>query len=307
MAVSSRIQLKSILLAYDFSQASHKPLHHALSIARHYEAKLHVAHVVSSLGYTIAGPDALALATERAKRDLQQLEQNLRKSEALADLSYEFILRYGDVGEQLELVIKEKEIDLVVVGTHGRAGLGKLLLGSVAERVFRHSDRFVATVGPGAQEESLIQRDSTPPTFLFATDFGDTSLQALPYAISLASQFGAELVLLHVLPAVPVPDGFHWSTTGDLNQMREKAKADAQKQFELAISHEERKAGRFEFAVRFGIPSDQIVLASRALKVDLIIFGLSGHLGIQGTSHLPWGTAYEVACSAHCPVITMRS
>jgi len=136
MAVSSRIQLKSILLAYDFSQASHKPLHHALSIARHYEAKLHVAHVVSSLGYTIAGPDALALAAERAKRDLQQLEQNLRKSEALADLSYEFILRDGDVWEQLELVIKEKEIDLVVVGTHGRAGLGKLLLGSVAERVF---------------------------------------------------------------------------------------------------------------------------------------------------------------------------
>jgi nucleotide-binding universal stress UspA family protein len=157
MEVNSVIQLKSVLLAYDFSQTSHKPLHHALSIARHYEAKLHVAHVVSSLGYTIAGPEALALATERAEREVLKLEQDLHKTEALANLSYEFILRDGDVCEQLELVIKEKEIDLVVVGTHGRAGLGKLLLGSVAERVFRHANCFVATVGPGAHEESLVE------------------------------------------------------------------------------------------------------------------------------------------------------
>jgi len=307
MEVNSVIQLKSVLLAYDFSQTSHKPLHHALSIARHYEAKLHVAHVVSSLGYTIAGPEALALATERAEREVLKLEQDLRKTEALANLSYEFILRDGDVCEQLELVIKEKEIDLVVVGTHGRAGLGKLLLGSVAERVFRHANCFVATVGPGAHEESLVERDTAAHTFLFATDFGDASLQALPYAISFARQFNAKLVVLHVLPAVPVPEGFHWSTTGNLPQMREKAKVDAQKQFELAISREERKTGRPEFAVRFGIPSDQILLASQALKADLIIFGLTGHFGIQATSHTPWGAAYNVACAAHCPVITIRS
>jgi len=67
MAVSSGIQLKSILLAHDFSQVSHKPFRHALSIAWHYEAKLHVGHMLSSLAYTIAGPDALALATEGAK------------------------------------------------------------------------------------------------------------------------------------------------------------------------------------------------------------------------------------------------
>jgi nucleotide-binding universal stress UspA family protein len=307
MAVSSAIQLRSVLLAYDFSQASRRPLHHALSIARRYEARLHVAHVVSSIGYTIAGPNALALATERTEREAQQLEQDLRKSEALAGLSYEFILRDGDVWEQLELIIKEKEIDLAVVGTHGRAGLEKLLLGSVAEQVFRHAGCFVATVGPGAHEESLVENNGTAHTFLFPTDFGDASLQALPYAISFASQFGAKLIVLHVLPAVPVPEGFHWSTTGDLTQIREKAKADARKQFELAISHEGRKTGRPEFAVRFGVPSDQILLASQALKADLIIFGLTGHSGIQATSHMPWDAAYKVACAAHCPVITMRS
>jgi nucleotide-binding universal stress UspA family protein len=153
---------------------------------------------------------------------------------------------------------------------------------------------FVATVGPGAHEESLVENNGTAHTFLFPTDFGDASLQALPYAMSFASRFGAKLIALHVLPVVPVPKGFHWSTTGDLTQIREKAKADAQKQFELAISHEGPKVGRPEFAVRFGIPSDQILLASQALKADLIIFGLTGHSGIQTTSHKPWDAAYFV-------------
>jgi nucleotide-binding universal stress UspA family protein len=307
MKMSSGIRLQSVLLAYDFSQLSHKPLRHALSISRHYEAKLHVVHVVSSLGYTIAGPDALNLARGQAEREMQQLEQNLRKSEALAGLTCEFIVRDGDVWEQLELLIKLKGVDLVVVGTHGRAGLGKLLLGSVAERVFRHADCFVATVGPGSYEDSLFERDNAGHTFLFATDFGAASLQALPYALSLASQFEAKLVVLHVLSAVPVSEGFHWSKTGDLVQMREKAKADAQEKFAGAISQAARMALRPEFAVRFGISSDQILLASQALKADLIILGLNGPSGIQATSHMPWDAAYKVACAAHCPVVTVRS
>jgi nucleotide-binding universal stress UspA family protein len=306
MELELGIRLKSVLLAYDFSDASLKPLHHALSIARHYKAKLHVAHVVSSLGYTIAGPDALNLATERAKREMQELEQNLRAGAALADLSCEFTVREGDVWDQLELVIKEKEVDLVVVGTHARGGLGKLLLGSVAERIFRHANCFVATVGPGSYQDSLVERNGVPHTFLFATDFGVASLQALPHALSFASQFGAKLVVLHVLSAVPVPESFHWSRTGDLAQMREKAKADAHERFERAILQNGRLITRPEFAVEFGISSDQILLASRAMKADLIIFGLGRSSEIQAMSHMPWDTAYKVASSAHCPVVTIR-
>lgn len=64
-------------------------------------------------------------------------------------------------------------------------------------------------------------------------------------------------------------------------------------QFEAAISHAERKTGRPEFAVRFGIPSDQVLLASEALKADLVIFGLDGPSGIQASSHTPWDAAYK--------------
>ena len=112
-------------------------------------------------------------------------------------------------------------MDLLVTGTHGRGGLGKLLLGSTAEQLFRHADCFVDTVGPGSYKDSLVERTQAVRPFLFATDFGPASLRALPHAISFANHFGAKFVVLHVLPAAPIPESFHWSTTGDLMQMRD--------------------------------------------------------------------------------------
>jgi nucleotide-binding universal stress UspA family protein len=122
----------------------------------------------------------------------------------------------------MKTVIRQKQVDLVVLGTHGRGGLGKVLLGSIAEQIFRHADCFVVTVGPGSYKDSLVEKAQAVRPFLFATDFGAASLHALPYAISFASHFGAKLIVLHVLPAAPIPEGFHWSTTGNLRQIREE-------------------------------------------------------------------------------------
>lgn len=299
--------MKSVLIAYDFSEASHKPLRHALVIARHYGAKFYLVHVVSSIGYTIAGPEALKLATERTQRDIQQLEQELLKSGALAGLSHESIVCEGDVWEQLELVIRQKQVGVVIIGTQGRGDLGKLLLGSIAEQVFRHADCFVVTVGPGSHKDSLVEKTGAARPFLLATDFGAASLHALPHAISFANQFGAKLVVLHVLPAAPIPDGFHWSKPGDLMQMRETARIDSQRRFEELISQNAPMAIKPEFMVKFGIPSDQILVASHALNADLIILGLGRRAHIETAAHMPWDVAYKVVRGAPCPVLTIRN
>jgi nucleotide-binding universal stress UspA family protein len=301
------IALKSVLVAFDFSQASQKPLHHALAIARHYGAKFYFAHVVSGLGYTIAGQEALSLAAERTRRAAQELEQEMLKNGALAGLHYEFIIREGNVWEQLELLIREKQVDMVVLGTHARRALAKMLLGSVAEQVFRHADCLVDTVGPGSHEDSLIDKPEPVRPFLLPTDFSPASLHALPYAISLANHFGSKLVVLHVLPVAPIPEGFHWSKTGDLTQMRDEARKASQRQFDaLNLSHT-RMAIQPEFMVEYGIPSEQILLASRTLKADLVILGLQRPSHIDPASHMPWNLAYKVVCEAHCPVLTIRN
>lgn len=298
-------RVTSILVAYDFSNASRKPLLHALTIARHFGAKLHMAYVISSIGYEIAGPEASQLAAHGSQRDAQQLETDLLKNANLAGLQYEFIIREGNVWEQLEFIIQEKQIDAVVVGTHGREGVGRLLLGSVAEQIFRQANCLVLIVGPGSQENSLIERKESSRAFLFATDFSAASLGALPYAASFANHFGAKLIVLHVLDPVLIPNSSHWSTIGDLNRRREEAQSASQKQFEQFICHNVPAATKPEFLIKFGIPVEEIVQACRTLKADLLILGLRHAAHAAAASHLPW-RAHEIVCTASCPVLTVK-
>src|SRR5260370_32900485 len=90
------IALKSVLVAFDFSQASQKPLHHALAIARHYGAKFYLAHVGSGIGYTIAGQEALNLAAESTQSTAHQLRYELLESAALAGPDHQMLVLQGD-------------------------------------------------------------------------------------------------------------------------------------------------------------------------------------------------------------------
>ena len=306
IAAAVDVQVKSVLLAFDFSEASSKPLRHSLAIARHFGAKFHLVHVVSSIGYTIAGSEALHLAIDASRRDMQKLQQQLLTSGALTGLASEFILKDGNISEQLEDVVREKHIDVVVVGTHGRGGLGKLLLGSVAEEIFRNAGCFVVTVGPCSYEDALMNKAEPVRPFLFPTDFSAASLKALPYAVSFANQFGARLVLLNVQPAAPIPQGFHWSRTGDLQEMREEVRRTTRQRLEELIEQNGRMAVRPESIVRFGIVSEQILQASHELKADLVVLGLK-EPAHRESSHVPWAAAYKVVCGARCPVLTIRN
>jgi nucleotide-binding universal stress UspA family protein len=302
------VGIKSVLIATDFSKASQKPLRHALTIARHYGAKFYLTHVVSSIGYTIAGPQAAQLAFEAAGRDMRQLERDLVESNNLATLNHEFIVRQGPIWHELQSVIAEKKVDLVVVGTHGRQSAGKLLLGSVAEQIFRSAECLVITVGPGSPHDAPLSDVGTMKVFLFATDFGGASLRALPRAISFANHFGVKLVLLHVAPIAPIPEGFHWSsTTTDVTQLQERARREAVQRLEEMMSHHPTPNVPPELMVKFGVPSKTILRAAEHLRADLIVMGLHRARYISTATHMPWDTSYSVVCGAACPVLTVRS
>jgi len=307
VAPTADLRLKSILVATDFSEASEKPLRHALAIARHYGAKLSLVNVVSSLGFTLVGPDAVSAATEAVWRDVRQLEDDLVQRGTLAGLRHEAIVRQGDVWEELEKVVSQEQVDLLVIGTHGRRGLGKLLLGSVAERVFRRADCLVLTVGPGSFQENPVESTKAIRPFLFATDFGGASLHALPYAISSANHFGARLILLHVLPAVSMLEGFRRYTPGDVMQVRENARMASLRRLEELTAQNAELAVKPEFMVEFGLPGEMILQTADTLKADAIIMGLHRSAHIGAASHMPWATAYEVVCRASCPVLTVRN
>ena len=194
--VAATVGIHRVLVAVDFSETSEKALHHALAIARSYGARVYLTHVVSALGFTLSGGDTVAMATEVAERDLSTLEESLATAGTLNGMQHETLVCQGEVWKELERVVREKSVDMVVVGTRGRTGLSKVAFGSVAEAVFRHSTCPVLTVGPCAPSDP-------PPNarlrhILYPTDFSEESAGAAGYAESLARQHGARLTIVHV-------------------------------------------------------------------------------------------------------------
>jgi nucleotide-binding universal stress UspA family protein len=294
------ISVKSVLIATDFSEASDKALRHGLAIARHYGAKLYLVHVVSSLGFTLVGPDAINLATEIVSRDACELENRLVQSGVLNGMRHEVIIRQRKVWDELAKIIDQERIELVVIGTHARRGLGKLLLGSVAEHIFRHASCLVLTVGPGSLQEPPVGSAREIGPFLFATDFSKASLHALPYAISSANHFGTKLVLLHVVSNIPMPEGVARPSAGDVVEMREKIRLNSFHRLEELVCQKLKLTAAPEFVVEFGLPADKILHTAQNFKSDAII------LGLHRSTRIPWATAYQVVCGACCSVLTVR-
>lgn len=295
------IQLRRILIATDFSPASEKALHRALGVARSFGSKVYLFHMASSAAFTLSGPDVCCLAEEVATRDLRALESQLVKSGDLAGVAHETIVRQGDIREQLQRVVVEEHIDLVALGTHGRTGVGRMILGSVAEKVFRSVTCPVITVGPGADPAFSPTR-----RVLFATDFSPVSNRALKYAVSFANQDHARLVMLHsVLPFPVVEPRSLWFTGSDLAGRRQTARAIALEKMNALLRDVHVEQHPVEFVVEFQYAPDAILQAADAYRADLIVMGVKAAANVSA-SHAPWATAHEVMCSATCPVLTVR-
>ncbi len=300
------IRPQSILFTTDFSRASENALRHSIALARHYGATLHMAHIVSSVGFVLAGPGAMAAADQAALRDMEQLELNLVASGALNGVKHDVVVRDGDVWPQIEDLIEEDEVDLLVIGTHGRHGIGRLLLGSIAEKVFRCASCPVVTVGPAFQVESGVGNGRHPQPLLFATDFKAASLNALPYVLDFARERKVKLTMLHVMPLLPLPEDQHWQTADDVMIRREKAENEALCRLKGLLDRYRSRDVETEFVVRFGEPAEEILKVAAALQADAIAMGLHRTTYTQAVTHFRSTIAYEVVSRANCAVLTAR-
>src|ERR1700680_901327 len=180
----TRIALKNILFATDFSAAAAAAAPFAMQIARSYGAKMFGLHVIPYDDYTSAAPEAWAMMADATEKETK--EDARRLDEQLKGVEHEVVIGRGNVWEATAKLIKEKEIDLIVLGTRGRTGLGKALLGSVAEQILRQAPCPVLTVGPRVTlepEKALKMHE-----ILYATDLAADFPVAAPYAISLAQE-----------------------------------------------------------------------------------------------------------------------
>jgi nucleotide-binding universal stress UspA family protein len=288
LSAQSSISLANILFATDFSRQSSLALKHALPIARKYGSKIYAAHVTrEQIGLPAAAREGLQALGVQRRSDTQDDVASLRTE--LSSIPHEILSGKGHVWAELSKIVEANRIDLIVEGTHGRSVVGRFLKGSVAETIFRRASCPVLTVGPAVsgEPESIVNLHE----ILFATDFSEISMEALPYAISLAEENHARLYILHVVAKAP----------SDLEADRLKARLGR------LVPEGASLTSRPKTVIEYGSPAERILNFSQELAMDLIVLGVKrAPMQLEVASHLPVGTAYTVVSLATCPVLTVR-
>jgi nucleotide-binding universal stress UspA family protein len=212
-------------------------------------------------------------------------------------LTHDTAIKRGfDVWPTVEDAILEHKPDLIVLGTHGRTGAQKLIMGSVAEEIFRRSPVPVLTIGPAVNRG--LHSGARFHRILFATDFTPESLAAAPWAISMAQENLARLILLNVLRQREVSPN---------ERIAEETVAHAMYQLHKLVPPSAELWCRPEAFVQYGDPAHKILDLAQERGVDLIVLGVREATGYVGaTTHLARTTAQNVVAHAHCPALTVR-
>ena len=296
-ATADLLELRVILCPIDFSEFSARAYQHARSLAVHYGAKLVLQHIVEQWQYPCAG---FAVSVDAYDKFFQSIHAKAMKeleefAKANADntILSELTVHDGtDVADSILSFAQSVEADVIVMGTHGRRGYDRLMLGSVTDRVMRNSSCPVLAVCR-PKPESLA--DNGPnhihhlSRILFCTDFSENSDRALQYALFVVAEYDAELTLLHVLEEVGSPAHM------------EHAKVRATEQLDQLIPPKRRKDLKTKTAVRVGKPYGEIIQFAREEGSDLVVMGVRGRgaldLAVFGSS------TYRVIQLGPCPVL----
>jgi nucleotide-binding universal stress UspA family protein len=288
------LPFQNILHLTDFSGCSDAAFTWAAGLARANHARLSLLHILVPDTLTYMAPDSLAAALDLQQKWAQ--EQMQRVEERLADLQHQTIVMHGrDVWSTVEANLEQLGSDLIVLGTHGRTGLRKILMGSVAERVLRSAPVPVMTVGTGVALS--LGGDGRFHRLLLATDFGAGSADAACLVLSVAQRDQAEVVLVHVCKKGK-PRG--------ADKGRALSVAEALHRLDETVACGEKLWSRPEMLVEYGEPGARIVEVARRKEADLIVMGVRNTTNLFAVTHLNLGTAHTVVAQAPCPVLTVR-
>jgi nucleotide-binding universal stress UspA family protein len=299
------VDILRILCAVDFSDASRRALEYAVALARWYGGRVTVFHV-----FTPNPP----LVADSAFGGHATFPPQVTAEDALADVRrfcdplgpegpLEFVVRQGSAVPGIVEQAQQMAADLLVIGTHGRSGFERLFLGSAAERVLRKVRCPVLTVPPPV-DEAIVGR-VTLKTILCPLDFSPPSTRALEYALSLAKEADARLVMLHVLESYVEPAHMGEMAHFTVPEYDRYMKASATGRLKALVPADARVWCTPEELVTTGRAHREILRVASEAGADLIVMGVHG----RGTVDLMLfgSTTNEVIRSARTPVLTLRS
>ena len=296
------IRMSRIVCPVDFSESSRRALERAAVLAGWYEAELvalHVAPLPPAMFPLAPGVSQAALEpfdVEAMTRELRTFTAEVAARRPRLKL----IVRAGAAAPVIPDVARELAADLLVLGTHGRSGFQRLMLGSVAEKVVRRASCPVLTVpcAPAGHADAPVFKH-----VLCGVDFLETSARAVEYALSLAEEANGRLTLLHTLEWVPdEPSSAH--PTFGTNLYRQAIGTEARARLAELVPAEARDWCQIDTRVTRGEPSVEILRVAAAERPDLVVLG-AGRPGALDRMLLG-STTQQVVRQASCPVLIVR-
>lgn len=294
--------LRRILCPVDFSEFSRHALVSAVAIARQQHATVTALHVIPpvQVAFTAPGMGAYAPYVYRAE-DLLEFQRTLERFVGVVDYPVTAVSVEAVVVDEILKRAAGMPADLIVMGTHGRKGFDRLILGSIAERVLVKATCPVLTV-PQQAPDGWPVAGRLFTNVLCPIDFSPPSLAALEYAQELVGE-GARLRVLHVAERLPAWQLVPAMATGApddplvvLQEARERMRG--------VIPAGLRRVARVGEIVTEGDAGDEILRIAAEEHVDVIVMGAhAGHAGLFSFG----STSHDVLHGATCPVLTLKA
>ncbi|HEY2942017.1 MAG TPA: universal stress protein [Vicinamibacteria bacterium] len=298
----AKIDIRRVLCPTDFSAFSARAFEHAVAMAAWHEARLTVLHILPD---TVVPSNELAymgnpMLLERGRsEDTQSWLADVVAPACRAGLHVDGEVREGKPAGEIVRAAQDLGVDLIVMGTHGRSGFQRWVLGSVTEKVLRQAPCPVLTVSARGGEGP---RPMFFKRILCATDFSPASEAGVGYAGSLAVDADACLLLVHVLDRAAVGAPSDGGADGD--GRRPEFECAARAQLRRALPPEVRQWCMPEEIVTRGKVAPEILRLAAERQVDLVVMGVHGRslLDLMAFGSM----THEVVREAACPVLTVR-
>jgi len=282
---------RNVLLATDFSECSARALGYALAIASRYESRLYLFHCVDPTPYYLVEPAAVQTTCDDARRELERLASDLRREGRAKNVEVKVVVEAGDLAVVLPQAVEELNLGLIVVGTHGRTGWRKLVLGSVAEIFVDQVSCPVLCVGPSTHRTRI--KEFGPNNILLASEASARSQLAKSYAFSLARRYHCRLTTVDVL------ENRSGQVVAKVSQL-EWHERDGRH-----ITLDSAPTNPPQLPTEIGTEGDLILQIADHTAADLIVLAVpETH---RFTNRLLSTNSYRVVSGAACPVLTVHA
>ena len=304
--------IETLLVPTDFSEESLKALSYARALLNYFPGAVHLVYV-HDVDFAYAVPALMAtsplLATEEVERRYRKDLVKLAKQFDLSGSRLEQHVRTGRAYREISELASKVGAQLIVIATHGRTGLRRLMLGSTAERVVRHAPCPVLVVREKEREfvdlgkgKGGAKADLRISKILVPVDFSDSSREGLLYAISFARRFGASLILLHAIQVQPfIPAAGH--TVHERMPAPGVIERAARLRARKFLKEVDFGGVNYEMEIQAGAPAHEICRFAENANVELIITSTQGQTGLAHA--LIGSTAEHVVRYAHSPVLVV--